>query len=137
MDATQWTVTGLAIFGALFALYRWIVSRNDHRRTQVNNAQDRTLEEHGERLDRHAQRLEKLDDTLKRLSTEIHDGYAKLDHVGGLETKITHELEKVHERLSSIARDLNQTIGTLRANHESEITHLITEISRAIGKSHE
>jgi archaellum component FlaC len=126
----------LSIFGAAFALYKWGVVRRDKQRLDINTAQDRSIEEHAARLNRHSERLEKLEEMIQLLRQELQQNYPKLDRIEALERSISEELGKVHNRLSGIARDLNRTMGQMQATHDSEITHLIERISKAVEASH-
>jgi len=132
MDIYQWVGLGLAIIGGLFAAYKWMVARDDQARANINNAQDRSLMAHQERLDRHRDQINRLDDLIQLTRAEMNGNFARLDHIEKLEKSLDGKMDQIHKRLSGIARDLNQTIGTLQAGHDAEIKNLVEKIKDAI-----
>jgi len=137
MSATEIAGITLGIVGFVFALYRWSVSRSDKRRQERNDLQDKTLQEHAQRLNRHSERLSKMDEMIKITREEMHQHYPRLERIEGLEKTIDDKLERVHSRLTGISKDLNQAIGSMRANHENEITNLVEQIRTAIERTHD
>ncbi|TVO70887.1 hypothetical protein FHP88_15650 [Sedimenticola selenatireducens] len=137
MKWSDWFFVMLGVITLLFALYKWVIVRNDKRRGDLKDAHDRTLQEHAERLDRHSARLSKMDELITLTRDEMHESYPKLDRIEKMEASIDSKIERVHSRLTAVSRDVNQAIGTIKANHENEITHLVAQIRDAIGSSHD
>lgn len=136
MELHQWIgiVIGTisAIATGLWAWHKWQIARDDANRDQINSAQDRTLQAHKDRLDRHREHLNRLDEIMQRTRDEMASHYVRLEHIEKLEHSIDGKIERIHTRLSGIARDLNQAIGTLRSSHDTQITKLIEQIKDAL-----
>lgn len=132
-ELAAWAGTILSVMALMFGLYKWGVGRADKRRQERNDLQDRTLDEHRQRLDRHTERLNKMDDLIGLTREDLHRNYPRIGRIESMEKTIDDKLDRVHSRLTAISRDLNQAIGNLKANHENEITHLVAQIRDAIG----
>ncbi len=123
---------GLVIIGGLFALYKWIVSRKDKSRAEQNKTQDEKLAEHKERLERHRELLDKLAEAITATKDELHKDYVKVERFLQLDKKMDAALKELFNRQSAMARDLNQSIGEMKATKDSEIKSLITGVENAI-----
>lgn len=139
MNAYEWFGVAMALLVFGFGLYKWIVSRGDQARANVNNAQDRALEAHAERLDRHREQLNRLDDLIQITRDEMSRTYVRLEHlekleqhIRDIEKSIDGKLEKLHIRVGSVARDVNQTIGKLQQSHDNEITNMVAQIKQVL-----
>ncbi len=132
MGWKDWVMVVLAVAGFLFAYYRWVVARNDRRHEAHASAQDRQLREHNERLDRHSERLSKMEELIAATRDELHQNYLRAERIERMEVSIDAKLEKLDKRMTALARDLNQAVGTLHARHESQITALVAEIKEAL-----
>lgn len=146
MELHHWAGIAIAIvttvIGAFWAWHKWSVTRDDQIRFNINNAQDRTLEAHQARLDRHREQINRLDDLVQATRDEMSRNYVRLEHIEKLEGQIRDleksidgKLDKIHIRVGSLARDVNQTIGNLKGNHDSEISKLVEQIKLALESS--
>lgn len=132
MKWSDWVFIVLGIITLLFALYKWVIVRNDNRRGELKDGHDRILKGHAERLDRHSARLEKLDELIALTRSDLHQNYPRLDRIEKMELSIDAKIDGVYRRLAAVSRDVNQAMGTLRANHDNEITNLVAQIRQAI-----
>jgi len=129
-----WHVAGfvLALIGSLFGIYKWGVTRLDKRRERLAETHNQVLLEHAERLDRHSARLSKLDDVIKITREDLHQNYCRLDKLERLERALDNKLDRVHQRIGALARDINSMMGAVKANHENEISRILEQIKEAV-----
>lgn len=134
MNAYEWFGVAMALLVFGFGLYKWIVSRGDQARANVNNAQDRTLDAHQERLDRHREEINHILSLIQTIRDEMARSYVRTENLEKLESSLDEKMERIHSRLSGIARDLNQTIGSIRAAHDAEIKAILEKFKDAVEK---
>lgn len=116
-------------------------ARLDRHREQINRLDDllqATRAETAREFVRNDQ-FDNLAKVMQATRDEIQASYVRLDHLEKIETQIREieksidgKLDKIHIRVGSLARDLNQAIGKINQRHESEITNLVEQIKNAI-----
>lgn len=137
MEWDKIIIITLASVGFLFGFYKWVISRNDKRKGDLKTTHSDILTAQEERLNRHNKRLEKQEQMAALARADIHQILPRLKRIEKLEESIPVEMEKLHVRIGGMARDLNQAIGAMKANHENEISDLIKEMARAIKEAKE
>lgn len=118
----------LAILGLLFGLYRWIVHRTDKR----HEAHEKRFTAHGHRFDRHESRIEGNERQLTKTREQLHREYVRVDQLEKMTAGMTHQIELVHQRIGGMAKELNQAIGTIKANGDAEMKAIVNEIKDAL-----
>lgn len=131
----EWFGIISAVIIFVFGLYKWSVSRGDNLRNAINTAQDKYIQEHGDRLDRHSERLSKQDEAIKIMREEMSKNYVRMAELEKLEMYIREELKQVHVRLGGIAKDLNRYIGKIEQSHSDQLTNLVSEIKSVMERS--
>jgi len=141
MDLGTKIAVGLAVLTFLFGFYKWIISRNDKRKSEINSIQDQKLSDQSAQLKRHSEKLRVIEQLIRVTREEMVKGDARISQIEKLENtieklegSIDHKLDSLHSRVGGIAKDLNQSIGAMRSMQESQIAGLVKDIKHALEK---
>jgi hypothetical protein len=123
-------ILGFAVttIGLLFAFHKWRVSRDDKRHEQ----HEQKFAQHFDIFSRHEGRIERNESEIRTTRDELHRDYVRGDQLDRVMGTIGEEFKEVHVRLGGIAKDLNQAIGSIRANQDADMKALVSEIKDAI-----
>lgn len=118
----------MAIIGALFAVYKWVVHRADKR----HEAHDRKFQEHANRFVTHETRIAENEQLIGKTRDEMHRDYVREDHIDKIMHKLSGEIGQLHHRLGGLAKDLNQAIGSIKTASDAEMKAVVKEIKDAL-----
>jgi len=118
----------IAAAGLIFGIYRWVVHRADKR----HEAHEKRFTEQDKRFYHHESRIERNERELRQTREELHRDYVRVDQMDKMMDKVSAEIAQVHHRLGGIAKDLNQVIGTIQSERDTDMKALVKEIKHVL-----